>query len=444
MRRLPLEGIRILEPGQAWALPFAITPLAALGAQVIKIESTVRPDMSRGQPQPDGQPPEDYWNHGGAYHEMNRNKLGVTLDLRTEAGVRVFKELVTISDVVAENFPPRVMHNFGLDYQALRAIKPDLIYLSSTAYGNTGPWRNYIAYGSALQAVSGLTWVTGYEDGPPVQGGLLYNDVISAMNATFAILTALAFRTRTGKGQWIDLAQYEVAVSQLGEMVLEYAFTGRAPARQGNHDPALAPHQVFPCQGNDRWIAIACRSDHDWEQLRMVMGNPAWAADSHYATAPGRKAHEADLEQGIAAWTRGFPPEELMQRLQAAGVPAGVVATNKDLLLDPQLRARDFFRTVAQPAPTGLRPHLRSSWPISGIQPPPDQPAPTLGQHNRYVLAELLGYPPDQIVALEAQGITGMVPAQRRPQRPAPPEELLRQGFINEYNPDYKTILGLS
>ena len=209
MTALPLEGIRIIEPGQVWALPYAITPLAMYGAEVIKVEATVRPDSSRGAPQPENTLGGTPWNDWGTYHEVNRNKLGITLDLGTPRGKELFKELVSISDVVAQNFPPRVMRNFGLDYPNLKEIKPDIIVLDSTAYGSSGPWQNYIGYGSSLQAVTGLTYLTGYEDGGPVQGGILYNDTLGAMTATYAILLAIAHRQRTGQGQWIDLSQYE-------------------------------------------------------------------------------------------------------------------------------------------------------------------------------------------------------------------------------------------
>ena len=184
METLPLSGIRIIEPGQVWALPYAIAPLAMYGAEVIKVESTVRPDSSRGGPQPDNQVEGDAWNHGGAYHEVNRNKLGIALNLNTQRGKDLFKELVSVSDVVAQNFPPRVMRNFGLDYPELKKVKPDIIVLDSTAYGSTGPWQNYIGYGSSIQAVTGLTYLTGYEDGGPVQGGIPYNDILGALTAT--------------------------------------------------------------------------------------------------------------------------------------------------------------------------------------------------------------------------------------------------------------------
>ncbi len=238
MTSLPLGGIRIIEPGQVWALPFAILPLAAYGAEVIKVESAVRTDSFRGSPQPDNLVGEQPWNDAGNFHEANRNKMGISLDLNTGRGKDLFKELMSISDVVAQNFPPRVMRNFGLDYPNLTKVKPDIIVLDSTAYGSSGPWQNYIGYGSSLQAVTGLTYLTGYEDGGPVQGGILFNDTLGALNATYAILLALAHREQTGQGQWIDLSQYEAGVAHLGEAFMEYEMNGVVPSRRGNSHPA--------------------------------------------------------------------------------------------------------------------------------------------------------------------------------------------------------------
>ena len=203
----PLRRIRIIEPGQVWALHYAISPLALYGAEVIKGESAGRPDSSRGSPQPDSQGGDQPWNDGGMYHEATRNKSGISLDPNTSRGKELFKELVSVSDVVAQNFPPRVMRNFGLDYPNLRTVKPDIIVLDSTAYGSSGPWQNYIGYGSSLQAVTGLTYLTGYEDGGPVQGGILFNAPLGALNATSAILWALAHRDGTGPGEWRRVSQ---------------------------------------------------------------------------------------------------------------------------------------------------------------------------------------------------------------------------------------------
>ncbi|MBI2887168.1 MAG: CoA transferase [Chloroflexi bacterium] len=432
--QLPLAGVRILEPGQAWALPFAITPLAALGAQVIKIEAPIRPEARA-----DG---------GSSFHELNRNKLGLGLDLRTETGLRIFRELVAISDVVAENFPPRVMHNFGLDYPALKAIKPDIIYLSSTAYGSTGEWRNYTAYGPNIEAAVGLMHVTGYADGPPSRSGVAYSDIVAAYSGTLAILAALAYRRRTGKGQWIDLSQYEAGVAQMGAMLLGYQFTGENQGRWGNHHPVMAPHQAYPCRGNDRWITIACRDEGDWQALRRAMGDPDWARDPLYQTADGRKACEEELDRRMGDWTAGHAAEELQERLQAAGVPAGVAQNGKDVLLNPHLRARGFITHLQLPEPWGRRPHFRAAWPLSGVDPGPDRPAPELGQDNHVVLRELLGYTPADIAALEEQKVVGNRPQATRPGGGVRPTgaavgQLLALARIIEYDPDPSQTLGL-
>ena len=303
MTALPLSGIRIIEPGQVWALPYAITPLAAYGAEIIKVESTVRPDSSRGGPQPDNRLGPQPWDDGGAYHEVNRNKLGIALNLNTGRGKELFKELVSISDVVAQNFPPRVMRNFGLDYPNLKKVKPDIIVLDSTAYGSTGAWQNYIGYGSSLQAVTGLTYLTGYRDGGPVQGGILYNDILGALTATYAILLAVAHRERTGQGQWIDLSQYEAGVVQLGEAFMDYTMNGRVPTRRGNGHPSFAPYGLYSCAGDDAWVAITVTSDAEWANFRNAVAEE-WAEAPELETVAGRLDQAGRLDKKITEWTR--------------------------------------------------------------------------------------------------------------------------------------------
>ena len=442
MTPLPLSGVRILDAGHAWALPYAITPLAMYGAEVLKVESTVRPDMSRGSPQPENRVVGDSWNHGGSYHEMNRNKLGVTLDLTTPRGKEIYRELVSISDVVAQNFPPRVMRNFGLDYPNLRKIRPDIIVLDSTAYGSTGPWQNYIGYGSSLQAVTGLTYVTGYEGEEPIQGGILFNDVLAALAATYAILLALAHREVTGEGQWIDLSQYELGVTHLGEAFMEYAMNGRVPTRRGNSHPHFAPYGVYPCADEDAWVAITVTSDGEWLNFRDAVGEE-WAYDPVFETVIGRLRHRKRLDALLAQWTRPQDHHTVMHRLQAAGVACGAVLNARELVTDPHLRDRGFFTIMEHPAPVGRRPHLGPLFRLLGVQRPPDRPAPSLGQHNGLVLRDLLGVTPEEYRALEEAGVIGEAPVKLSVAQPASAAELLRLGFIAEHDTQYRERLGL-
>ena len=439
---LPLSGVRIIEPGQVWALPYAISPLAAYGAEVIKLESAVRPDSSRGSPQPDSQVGDQPWNNGGMYHEANRNKLGISLDLNTDRGKELFKELVSVSDVVAQNFPPRVMRNFGLDYPKLRKIKPDIIVLDSTAYGSSGPWENYIGYGSSLQAVTGLTYLTGYEDSGPVQGGILFNDTLGALNATYAILLALAHRERTGQGQWIDLSQYEAGVAHLGEAFMEYEMNGVAPTRRGNSHPDYAPYGLYLCAGDDGWVSITVTSDAEWANFVRAVGE-AWASKRDWETAESRLSQRKSLDEAIGRWTRDKDKHEVMHLLQSGGVACGAVYNTRDIATDAHHADRGFFEISQHPEPVGSRPHSAPLFGLTGVDRPPDRLAPRFGEANRKVFQELLGRTGQEYDELMDQQVISDVPANTGVTPPPDPEELLRMGFLAERDLEYKSRLGI-
>ena len=439
---LPLSGVRIIEPGQVWALPYAISPLAAYGAEVIKVESAVRPDSSRGSPQPDSQVGDQPWNNGGMYHEANRNKLGISLDLNTDRGKELFKELVSVSDVVAQNFPPRVMRNFGLDYPELRKIKPDIIVLDSTAYGSSGPWENYIGYGSSLQAVTGLTYLTGYEDSGPVQGGILFNDTLGALNATYAILLALAHRERTGEGQWIDLSQYEAGVAHLGEAFMEYEMNGVAPTRRGNSHPDHAPYGLYPCAGDDGWVSITVTSDAEWANFVRAVGE-AWASNRDWETAESRLSQRKSLDEAIGRWTSDKDKHEVMHLLQSGGVACGAVYNTRDIATDEHHADRGFFEISQHPEPVGPRPHSAPLFGLTGVDRPPDRLAPRFGEANRKVFQELLGRTDQEYDELMDQQVISDVPANPGVTQPPDPEGLLRMGFLAERDLEYKSRLGI-
>ena len=440
--RLPLSGVRIIEPGQVWALPYAISPLAAYGAEVIKVESAVRPDSSRGSPQPGSQVGDQPWNNGGMYHEANRNKLGISLDLNTDRGKELFKELVSVSDVVAQNFPPRVMRNFGLDYLELRKIKPDIIVLDSTAYGSSGPWENYIGYGSSLQAVTGLTYLTGYEDSGPVQGGILFNDTLGALNATYAILLALAHRERTGQGQWIDLSQYEAGVAHLGEAFMEYEMNGVAPTRRGNSHPDHVPYGLYPCAGDDGWLSITVTSDAEWANFVRAVGE-AWASNRDWETAESRLSQRKSLDEAIGRWTSDKDKHEVMHLLQSGGVACGAVYNTRDIATDAHHADRGFFEISQHPEPVGPRPHSAPLFGLTGVDRPPDRLAPRFGEANRKVFQELLGRTDQEYDELMDQQVISDVPANPGVTQPPDPEGLLRMGFLAERDLEYKSRLGI-
>ena len=439
---LPLSGVRIIEPGQVWALPYAISPLAAYGAEVIKVESAVRPDSSRGSPQPGSQVGDQPWNNGGMYHEANRNKLGISLDLNTDRGKELFKELVSVSDVVAQNFPPRVMRNFGLDYPELRKIKPDIIVLDSTAYGSSGPWENYIGYGSSLQAVTGLTYVTGYEDSGPVQGGILFNDTLGALNATYAILLALAHRERIGQGQWIDLSQYEAGVAHLGEAFMEYEMNGVAPTRRGKQPPDHAPYGSYPCAGDDGWVSITVTSDAEWANFVRAVGE-AWASNRDWETAESRLSQRKSLDEAIGRWTSDKDKHEVMHLLQSSGVACGAVYNTRDIATDEHHADRGFFEISQHPEPVGPRPHSAPLFGLTGVDRPPDRLAPRFGEANRKVFQELLGRTDQEYGELMDQQVISDVPVNPGVTPPPDPEGLLSMGFLAERDLEYKSRLGI-
>ncbi len=439
MKRPPLAGVRVIEPGQLLAVPFAARLLVDLGAEVIKIESPLRLDTHRQAIYPDNDPGDAYWDRGGTFYSENRGKLGMTLDLRTTGAVQIFRDLVRVSDVVMENYTPRVMRQFGLDYESLLSIRPDLVYLSSTGYGHTGPWANYGAIGPTTEAASGLAAVTGYPGGPPVLADIPYTDYVAAEQAALAILLALFHRKRTGHGARIDLSQVEAQVALAGELVLDAVAGGSRGGTRGNRHPAMAPHNFFPCAGNDGWIAIAVSSEREWQSLRRAMGEPAWAAEDRFQTLAGRKKHEDELEAALSRWTRNFDHLTLMHRLQEAGVPAGAALDGRELVLNDHLRARGFWEWLDHPAHTGIppKPYTGVPWRFSDSRRGEAGRGPALGEHNESILRDLLGYGEDRIAQLHAEGAFGGPPEMLRRPQPVPLTDLLRQQRIREVDHDY-------
>jgi benzylsuccinate CoA-transferase BbsF subunit len=440
MKRPPLAGVRVVEHGQLLAVPFAARLLADLGAEVIKVEPAARLDTHRQTTYPDNEPGDRYWDRGGAFYSENRGKLGMTLDLRHPDAVAVFRDLVRVSDVVMENFTPRVMRAFGLDYDALRPLRPDLIMLSSTGYGQSGPWAEHRAVGPTTEAASGLAAVTGYAGGAPVMPDIPYTDYVAAEQGVLAVLLALYRRRRTGHGSRIDLSQVEAQAALAGELFLDAAANGTPAAPRGNRHPAMAPHGIFPCAGDDSWIAIAVPSDAEWRGLQAAIGHPGWAADPRYATAAGRLAHVDAIEARLSEWTRGREATALMHHLQAHGVPAGAVLDARDLVMNEQLRARGFFEWAEHPPGTGIepKPYPGAPWRFSASQRGARRPAPALGEHNEYVLHDLLGYSSARVRELVDGGALGGPPTDFPRPQPVPLTVLARQGRIRAIDPDYR------
>jgi len=436
----PLQGVRIIEMGQLIAIPFAMKLLADMGAQVIRLESTRRLESYRSDSVYQNEVHGEFWNRGANFYEQNRNKLGITLDLGRPGGLDILRGLIAVSDVFAENFTPRVIRNFGLEYSSIRLIKPDIIMVSSTGYGFDGPWANFGATGPATEGASGLAYATGYPGGPPVMAEIPYVDYTAGEHTVFAVMTALMSRLRTGKGQFIDVSQAQTAAATIPEVLLDYAANGRIPQRIGNADPVMAPHGCYPCRGEDRWIVIAVGNDTDWQGLCRVFRRPEWAEDPRLSDTLGRWQNREEIDRLLHLETGQWDAHDLMNALQAEGVPAGAVLDSKDLLFNAHLVERKFYEVVHHHPSTEMPPlpYAGRPWKLSATPAVPPQAAPVMGEHNEYVLGELLGMTPQQIAGLEEEGIIGYAPDDPRPvQRPSLDEQV-RQGRMLRYETDFE------
>ncbi|MBA3030951.1 MAG: CoA transferase [Desulfobacteraceae bacterium] len=412
-----LTGIRVLDLTWVWSGPLAGRILADLGAEVIHIVgrttvsgSKISQDMAEMMGIfPENDPGKTPWNRRSTDNDFNRNKLGLTLELNTPEGADLFKRLVKISDVVLENFSPRVMPNFGLDYPVLKAVNPGIILCSMPGYGLTGPYRNYVSYGTNLEPFSGLSSLMGYPGEGARISGNAYPDPAAALHATGAILTAVFHKLKTGQGQHIDLSQAESATCLIGEAVLGYALDGKIPPRIGNRHPVHAPQGCFRCKGEDKWVAVAVSSEQEWKNLCQAMEHPEWITDIRFSDPVNRRNHQDELDEFIQAWTRQHTHLDAMRLLQATGVPAGAVLDAAELLEDEHLNARGFFQKMDH-AECGLRKYC--GLPMKFSNPPtfPHRPAPCLGEHNEYVLEKILGLSKEEIARLEEKDVIGAWP----------------------------------
>ena len=401
-----LEDVRVLDLTHAWAGPFATQLLADYGAEVIKIETCDRPDMLRFSTWPADETRPDAYNRGGWFQYLGRNKLSLTLDLKQPQGQTLFKRLVAQSDVVIENFSARVMHRLGLEYAVLQTVNPRLIMISMPGYGTEGPYKDFVAFGEMIEPFAGLSELTGYPDRGPLRLAVAYPDPVAGFHAVLATLLALRQRRQTGVGQHIHIPHREPITRMLGEAVLDYTVNGRTPRRLGNRHRAWAPHGCYPCRGRDNWIAIAVRNDAEWKALCRTLGEPAWMHDLRFANSLKRWKEADLLDQCLAASTQRWEATLLAARLRAAGIPAGPVQTNRDLLCDAHLRARQAFWVVAHRF-AGTYPYPAPSTRLTETPPRLTRPAPHLGEHNAALLTRLLGLSSAEIQDLEAKGVIG-------------------------------------
>jgi crotonobetainyl-CoA:carnitine CoA-transferase CaiB-like acyl-CoA transferase len=414
-----LEGIRILDLTRVWSGPLAVRMLADMGAEVILIEAPAGRGINttairmmqelakRGTKDPiypDGDPGEEPWNRHGLYNDFHRNKYGITLDLRKAEGKELFVRLVRISDVVAENYTPRVMANFGLDYPVLKEIKPGIIMISMPGYGMYGPYRDYPAYGTSLEQHAGFSSIMGYPDSGPYRTHSTYPDPAASLNAANALMLALWYRRRTGKGQYIDLAQIESGTTLLGEYVLDYSMNKREPRRLGNRHAHTALQGCYRCSGDDNWVAITVTRDEEWEALCKAVGKPSWTKEERFADQSSRYRNHDELDKLIQEWAIKYDHYEAMNLLQKAGVAAGAILSSKEMFSDLHLKQREYFVTLDHPR-VGPRPY--PGYPVKLTKTPATyrMPAPCIGQHNDYVFTELLGLSREELARLKEERV---------------------------------------
>ena len=369
-----LNGIRVIDLTRVWAGPLVARILADFGAHVVKVSDPRTPiDRTRG-----------------VDNKHNRNKDSLALRLDLPKGRDAFLELAAVSDIVIESFRPHVMNNFKLDYESLRRVRPDIIMCSISGYGSQGAAAEFPAYGTSVESITGVPSLMGYEGEMPMTSGIAYPDPVTGMNAAAAIMTALRHRTSTGQGQYIDLALAEGPVCQIGEYIGAYAHNGTQPARSGNSHYKHAPHGVYPCLGDDRWLAIAVTCEEQWHALCRVMGASRLLDDGRFRVEVARKTNEAALNDIISSWTEQRDAIETMHALQGAGVPAGAVHRSIDMLNDPHLRERDFFVTLDE-KDVGRKTYPGQAIITEGLPKQNWRASVPLGEHNEFVLCDLLG-----------------------------------------------------
>lgn len=428
----PLEGIRILDFTWANAGPKGTRHLANLGAEIIRLEWKGRLDFSRNlgpfhhapgeeKPKADptkpravigwGRPPTP--NRAAGYNDVNAGKLGISLNMRHEKGKELFRKLLPVADAVVDNYTATTLADWGFSWQEMAKVKPDIIYVQQPAFGNSGPYRDFRSYGPIAAAIDGLTYMAGFPDRGPVGYGFSYMDVAGPFFLSMAVLSALHYRTRTGRGQHMDLSHAGPGFLLTGTAILDHSVNGRPYRRSGNRAPytSAAPHGAYRCKGEDRWVAITVSKDAEWGAFCSVLGNPSWASDAKFSTQVSRCEHQEELDKNVEAWTSQRDRYEVMHALQKAGVPAGVCQNVEDRAdIDEQFRHWGYLETVNH---TEYGPYrvegIVGKW--SETQPKSGGvhgvAAPCYGEHNKLVYQGLLGLSDAEMESLVEQDVIG-------------------------------------
>ena len=401
-RKQALVGIKVVDFSWYAVGPQTARHLADHGAEVIRVESTTNVDaLRRVGPFRDGTAG---LNRSGYFNNQNPNKYGITLNLNLPGAVEIAKKLVGRADVVTESFTAGVMERWGLGYDDLKKTRPDIIMVSASAQGRGGPYSNHSAFGHVTQAVCGVNHLSGWPDGYPVGAYGPYTDYFVPHLSAAAVIAALAYRRKTGKGQYIELSQLEAGIHCLETAILDYTANGREQSRMGNQHPQASPHGAYRCKGDDRWCVIAVFTDEEWQSFCRVLANPEWSQDPRLATLSGRLENADELDCLVEAWSLNYTPEKVMTLMQAAGVAAGVTQNSKDLHEDPQLKHRNHYWVLDHPE-TGPSAYDSPAYKLSRTPSQPRMPAPCLGEHNEFVCTRLLGMSDEEFVGLMAEGI---------------------------------------
>jgi crotonobetainyl-CoA:carnitine CoA-transferase CaiB-like acyl-CoA transferase len=404
MKKLPLDGVRVADLTMMWAGPYATRILGEMGAEVIKIESPSAWDNIRTLvPQPEATEP---WNSSFYFNDYNRDKKSLTLDLAQERGREVFLDLVKHCDVVIENYRAEVLGKLNIDYPVLKAAKQDIVLVSMAGFGKTGKERGQVGFGPIIEQMAGLASLSGYgDDGEPYKTGISYGDPVGGVAAAGAAALGLIQRRKTGEGCHIDLAQRETMAAMVGEAFVAASLRGEEPVHRGNRDARFVPQGAYRCTGEDQWIVISVRTDEEWRSLAPVIG----AKELTSVGKVERAERHDELDAVIERWTSSLDPQEAMEKLQAAGVPAGRVLDTEAIHDDPHLNARGYWVWLPHPK---MRPWRQpsTSWRLVEANPQLRRHAPLFGEHNREILCDMLGLSEEDLKELEAAGIIADAP----------------------------------
>ena len=393
--QLPFEGLKVADFSWVAVGPITSKYLGDHGATVVRVETEGRPDILRvAGPFKDGVPGP---NRSHFYGDFNSSKVGLSLDLKNPAGLDIARRLIEWADVYFESFTPGTMDALGIGYEKARSLNPSILMVSTCLMGQTGAARSLAGYGFHAGAIAGYYDITGWPDLPPDGPWTAYTDVVSPRFISALVMAALDHRRRTGQGQHIDAAQMEMGVQFLAPQIIDYNASGKIVSRNGNRSDVAAPQGAYPCAGDDQWCAIAVDTEQQWEDLRLTMGDPAWAGYDRFKSVEDRLSNHDEIDGHIGQWTMDKTAQEVMELLQSHGVPSGVVQRSSDLLQDPQLAHRNLYRYMDHPE-MGNIPYTGHQFRIQGYDSGPRSPAPLLGQHNEYVLKDLLGMTDEDMI----------------------------------------------